>query len=95
LLLLVSAWSLGASDVISGVAPAVDEWRTAGTTHTSPTDLGAGSRKERIQAFQVRLVLWAKDTWGTWGAAAKELACDEKTLRQDADDRTSLHRKRG
>ena len=38
----------------------------------------AGSRKERIQALQVRLALWAKDTWGTWGAAAKELACDEK-----------------
>ena len=87
LALLVSAWSLGASDLMTAVAPALNEWRAAGAPRTSPADLGTGARKERIRAFQGRLARWAKDTWGTWGAAAKELECDEKTLRQDAEER--------
>ncbi len=63
LALLLSAWSLGVSDVMAGVTPALDEWRAAGTPQTAPTDLGAGSRKERTRAFHERLARWAKDTW--------------------------------
>lgn len=61
---------------------ALEEWRATGAT--PPGDFGTGTRKQRIHWFQTRLALWAKERYGTWQAAASELACDESTLRVDA-----------
>ena len=87
LALLVMAWSAGGNDVGSGIHSALQEWRAAGTSNATSNELGTGSRKDRVRGFQARLARWAKDTWGTWAAAAKALDCDEKTLRQDAGER--------
>jgi MoxR-like ATPase len=61
---------------------ALEEWRAVGAT--PPGDFGTGTRKRRLHWFQTRLALWAKERYGTWEAAASELACDESTLRVDA-----------
>lgn len=86
LALLVAAWASEA-DAISGVPAALSEWRASAAAAEPLDDLGNGSRKERVRAFQARLARWAKVNWGTWGLAAKALECDEKTLRQDAGER--------
>tara|TARA_R110002073_G_scaffold164437_1_gene320700 strand:- start:977 stop:2398 length:1422 start_codon:yes stop_codon:yes gene_type:complete len=61
---------------------ALDEWRAVGAP--PPGDFGTGTRKQRLHWFQTRLALWAKERYGTWEAAASELACNESTLRVDA-----------
>ncbi|WP_171230696.1 sigma 54-interacting transcriptional regulator [Ruegeria sp. HKCCA4008] len=61
---------------------ALEEWRATGAS--PPGDFGTGTRKQRLHWFQRRLALWAKERYGTWQAAASELACDESTLRVDA-----------
>ena len=61
---------------------ALKEWRAVGAP--PPGDFGTGTRKQRLHWFQTRLALWAKERYGTWEAAASELACNESTLRVDA-----------
>lgn len=67
---------------------AFEEWRVVGATQ--PGDFGTGTRKQRLHWFQKRLALWAKEGYGTWEAAASELACDESTLRVDAKGKLLL-----
>lgn len=63
---------------------ALREWATQmPTTNERNTQLGKGSRAERIRRFRQQLAQWAKEQHGTWSAAAAALECDEKTLRQD------------
>jgi transcriptional regulator with AAA-type ATPase domain len=42
------------------------------------------TRDEHLNSFKKELALWAKDRYKTWGKAASNLNCNEKTLRQDA-----------
>lgn len=84
LALLVAAWS---ADGDAALTAALAEWQTARAAALPADDLGSGSRRDRVRGFQTRLARWAKETFGTWGAAAKALDCDEKTLRQDAGER--------
>ena len=88
LALLVAACTGGRTEHAAAIVEAVREWqdRPWGTGATGvPPELGTGSRKERVRGFQRRLAVWARETWGTWSAAAVALDCDEKTLRQDAE----------
>ena len=67
---------------------ALEEWRAVGATLQG--DFGTGTRKQRLYWFQTRLALWAKQRYGTWEAAASELACHESTLRVDAKSKFPL-----
>lgn len=88
LALLLLASLMSAAEPTTAIAAALDEWREGSrATAARPSDFGAGSRKDRVRAYQARLARWAKETWGTWAAAAAVLECDEKTLRQDAGER--------
>ena len=60
---------------------ALEEWRAVGAP---PAKMQIGTRKQRLHWFQTRLALWAKERYGTWEAAASELACNESTLRVNA-----------
>ncbi|MCC6648702.1 MAG: sigma 54-interacting transcriptional regulator [Polyangiaceae bacterium] len=84
LALLVAAWN---GDGGAQLASALEEWQAARSSVAPGDDLGTGTRRDRVRGFQARLARWAKDRFGTWGAAAKALDCDEKTLRQDAGER--------
>jgi DNA-binding NtrC family response regulator len=88
LALLLLASLMSAAEPTTAIAAALNEWREGSRAPAGRApDFGAGSRRERIRAYQGRLARWAKDTWGTWAAAAAALECDEKTLRQDAGER--------
>lgn len=83
LALLCMAW-WSAPDQRVDVASALGEWSRFTTTEASEvSDLGEGTRAERVRWFRDRLAKWAKARYGTWTAAAKALECDEKTLRLD------------
>lgn len=84
LALLVMAWKdIGEFEAIK---KAVSIWIGNQTSEEDfvESKLGIGTRDERIGWFKNRLANWAKDTFGTWEKAARELNCDEKTLRLDA-----------
>jgi len=67
------------------VQRACEEWsRWSPDESIDDSELGGGSRADRIRWFRARLAQWAKDQHGTWRAAGEALACDEKTLRKDA-----------
>lgn len=84
LAVLCMAW-WSSSDPNAGIRAALGEWqRFTSTPKPESTGFGTGSRTERIRSFRTRLAMWAKEQHGTWGAAAKALRCDEKTLREDA-----------
>jgi DNA-binding NtrC family response regulator len=71
-------------DPNSGIRSALREgehW--SATPKDRNSDLGEGSRTERMRWFRQQLAHWAKARYGTWAAAAKAMECDEKTLRQD------------
>lgn len=84
LAVLCMAW-WSDSDPVAGVRTALREWERW-TAEASPVtgEFGGGPRSERVRWFRGRLAEWAKDKYGTWAAAAEALACDEKTLRDDA-----------
>jgi DNA-binding NtrC family response regulator len=69
----------------TAISKALKEWQRWENTDIGPEEkqFGQGSRKDRIRWFQAELATWAKKKYGTWSAAAKELECDEKTLRED------------
>ena len=69
---------------------ALEEWRAVGPSPLG--DFGTGTRKQRVHWFQSRLAQWAKERFGTWEAAASELDCDERTLRNDAKAKPSFDR---
>ena len=81
---LVMAW-WPHDDGDAALSAALREWdRPTACTRTQEQGLGQGSRVDRVRWFRARLARWAKDQHGTWAAAAAALACDEKTIRQDA-----------
>jgi DNA-binding NtrC family response regulator len=82
--LLCMAWSHGQS-VDKAVSHALAEWRASDSgVGAEGGSFFSGSRRDRTLAFQKELATWAKATYGTWAEAAKQLGCDEKTLRDDA-----------
>jgi DNA-binding NtrC family response regulator len=81
-LLLMAWWPDFPHD--GAIARAIEEWRRdAPEMPAGTSEFGSGTRKDRINWFSARLAHWAKGRFGTWGAAAEALGCDEKTLRQD------------
>lgn len=80
--LLLAAW-LPELHQDQAIQSAVDDWRRGERADEPDLPFGTGNRQQRIAQFQARLATWARDQWGTWTAAAKELECDEKTLRTD------------
>jgi transcriptional regulator with AAA-type ATPase domain len=84
LALLCMAWWAPSEPTVA-VREALQEWhRFAHTPVTRNVEDGKGSREDQIRRFRARLARSAKAEHGTWAAAAEALACDEKTLRQDA-----------
>ncbi len=85
LAVLTMAW-WSEAEPSAGVRTALREWERWSVPTPASSTFGAGSRTERIRWFRRQLAQWAKELHGTWAAAAAALACDEKTLRQDAPD---------
>jgi len=81
---LVMAW-LDAGPEGEAIAHALGEWkRWSVTAEAERSVFGAGSRDHRLRAYRRELARWARETYGSWAAAAKALDCNEKTLRIDA-----------
>lgn len=84
LAVLCMAW-WSKPDPRTGMRDALKEWaRWSVVPEIEGAGFGDGSRTDRIHWFRTRLAQWAKQQHGTWASASKALACDEKTLRQDA-----------
>lgn len=82
---LVMAW-WSVVDVGGSLCSALREWeRWSALPLERNSQLGEGSRTERVRWFRQQLAQWAKRQHGTWSAAAAALGCDEKTLRQDGN----------
>ncbi|TXI92607.1 MAG: hypothetical protein E6Q30_05385 [Aquabacterium sp.] len=83
-MLTIAWWS--DSDSSAGLRSALREWkRWSAPPVESNERFGEGTRTDRIRWFRQQLAQVAKQQHGTWAAAAAALACDEKTLRQDAN----------
>jgi hypothetical protein len=68
---------------------AIGEWASREESPSAADEFGVGSRRQRIRSFTCRHALWSRGQWGTWGAAARALGCDEGTLREDARSGTA------
>jgi len=84
LALLSTAW-MEASSPEMALDHAIAEWSEQPTEScSSDHPFGRGTRRERVNWFCGRLARWAYERFGSWQAAARELGCDEKTLRTDS-----------
>ncbi|MBL8680165.1 MAG: sigma 54-interacting transcriptional regulator [Myxococcales bacterium] len=83
---LLCAW-LPDSSFDDAIERSLEDWERVVVETPVPLEesvLGTGTREERVREFRAHLAAWARSRWGTWAAAARALACDEKTLREDA-----------
>ncbi len=81
---LLMAWLPGLP-ADQAINKAIEEWLSGfAKTPSTQSDMGSGTRQERLYWFRRELALWAKTRFGTWVNAAEELDCTEKTLRSDA-----------